>query len=147
MKENIMMRNLRRSIQNSFGRYLAIIIIIALGASIFVGLRTTRSDMIATGQVYMDRQNMFDLRLMNTYGWTEENVERIKAIDGIVDAEGMISVDALLYRSDIQTEGVYKVHTISQHINQVYLLGGRMPQAENECLADGGADISVRNYI
>ena len=137
MKENIMMRNLRRSIQNSFGRYLAIIIIIALGASIFVGLRTTRSDMIATGQVYMDRQNMFDLRLMNTYGWTEENVERIKAIDGIVDAEGMISVDALLYRSDIQTEGVYKVHTISQHINQVYLLGGRMPQAENECLADG----------
>ena len=137
MKENIMMRNLRRSIQNSFGRYLAIIIIIALGASIFVGLRTTRSDMIATGQVYMDRQNMFDLRLMNTYGWTEENVERIKAIDGIVDAEGVISVDALLYRSDIQTEGVYKVHTISQHINQVYLLGGRMPQAENECLADG----------
>ena len=63
MKRNMMGRNLRRSIRKSFGRYIAIAVIIALGTAIFVGLRSTKSDMVATGQRYTDEQNMFDLRL------------------------------------------------------------------------------------
>ena len=69
MKRNMMRRNLRRSIWKSIGRYIAIAMIIALGTAIFVGLRSTKTDMVATGQVYTDEQNMFDLRLISSYGW------------------------------------------------------------------------------
>ena len=69
MRRNMMRRNLRRSIVKSLGRYIAIAMIIALGAGIFVGLRSTNMDMVATGQAYTDAQNMFDLRLLSTYGW------------------------------------------------------------------------------
>ena len=48
MKRNMMGRNLRRSIVNSLGRYIAIATIIALGTAIFVGLRSTKMDMVAT---------------------------------------------------------------------------------------------------
>ena len=61
MKKNAMRKNLTQSIAKSFGRYIAIVAIIALGASIFVGLLMTKTDMVATGQKYMDEQNMFDL--------------------------------------------------------------------------------------
>ena len=61
MKINAMSKNLSQSILKSFGRYLAIILIIALGSSIFVGLLMTKFDMIATGQKYMNEQNMFDM--------------------------------------------------------------------------------------
>ena len=54
MKRNMMRRNLRRSIMSSIGRYIAIAMIIALGAAIFVGLRSTKMDMVATGQAYTD---------------------------------------------------------------------------------------------
>ena len=81
MRKNMMRRNLLRSIKNSIARYLAIVAIIALGAGMFVGLRTTKSDMIATGQQYMDEQNMFDLRLLNTYGWSLEDVQKVAALN------------------------------------------------------------------
>lgn len=137
MKRNMMRRNLHRSIKRSIGRYIAIVAIIALGAGMFVGLRTTKSDMIATGQRYMDQQNMFDLRLLSTYGWEREDVARVAQIEGVEDAEGVISMDAIVYLEDAQAEFVYKLYSIPETINKVYLHGGRMPESPNECLADG----------
>ena len=49
MSRSAMAVNLGRSIRKSLGRYVAIAMIIALGASIFVGLRMTKRDMVATG--------------------------------------------------------------------------------------------------
>ena len=137
MKKNVMRKNLRQSIRSSMGRYIAIVAIIALGAGMFVGLRTTKSDMVATGQKFTDEQNMFDLRLLNTYGWGVEDVERIAGMDGVVDAEGVISMDVLVSRGDSTDESVYKLYSIPEKVNKVYLLGGRMPEKPDECLADG----------
>lgn len=132
-----MRRNLWQSIKYSLTRYIAIVAIIALGGGIFVGLRTTKSDMIATGQRYMDEQNMFDLRLLSTYGWNKSDVEKVAALEGIDEAEGSISVDVIAHFSGAETDSVYKIYSIPQHINKVYLHGGRMPQNDYECLADG----------
>lgn len=137
MKKNIMRKNLRKSIRNSLGRYIAIVAIIALGAGMFVGLRTTKSDMIATGQKFMDEQNMFDLRLMNDYGWSDTELDAIKQMDSVVHAEGTVSMDVIAYTDSASNESVYKLHQIPETVNKVYLLGGRMPESADECLADG----------
>lgn len=137
MRKNVMAKNLSQSILKSITRYIAIVLIIALGAAIFVGLRTTKSDMVQTGQEFMDAQNMFDLRLLNSYGWTEENVAEIAAMDGVVDAEGMIYTDVLAYWDGVSDEAVFKVYAMPDTVNLPYLIGGRMPEAPNECLVDG----------
>lgn len=137
MKKNVMRKNLRQSILKSITRYVAIVAIIALGAGMFVGLRSTKTDMIATGQRFMDTANMFDLRLASTLGWNLEDVAEVAAMDGIVDAEGVITMD-VLGRPDISGEdGVYKLYAIPETVNKVNLLGGRMPEAADECLVDG----------
>ena len=84
-----MRKNLLQSIKGSLGRYIAIMAIIALGAGIFVGLRMTKTDMVATGQKYTDAQNMFDLRLLTSYGWSKDQVEQVAQLEGVVDAEGL----------------------------------------------------------
>ena len=137
MRKNVMAKNLSQSILKSITRYIAIVLIIALGAAIFVGLRSTKGDMVQTGQEYMDAQNMFDLRLLNSYGWTEENVEQIADIDGVADAEGVIYMDVLAHVDGLNDESVFKVYTLPERINVPYLMGGRMPQAPDECLVDG----------
>ena len=86
MKKSAMRKNLTQSILKSLGRYIAIVAIIALGASLFVGLLMTKADMVATGQRFMDNQNMFDLRLISSYGWSEHSVEAVSKLDGVVDA-------------------------------------------------------------
>ena len=136
-KKNVMVKNLWRTIRGSFGRYLAIVAIIALGASIFVGLLSTKMDMVATGQVFMDRQNMFDLRLLSTYGWSQAELNKISQIAGVAYAEGSISIDVLGNGYSSEKDAVYKAHSIPESVNKVNLLAGRMPTSPDECLADG----------
>ena len=135
MKKNRMRRNLLRSIQKSIARYIAIMAIIALGSAIFVGLRTTKSDMIATGQHYMDQQNMFDLRLLSTYGWSLDQPEKIAELPGVAKAEGVIHFDAIISFGDGK-ESVFKLYSLPDEINKTFLHSGRMPQNPGECVID-----------
>ena len=137
MRKNRMRKNLYQTILKSLGRYLAIVAIIALGCGIFVGLRITKADMIATGQVYTDEQNMFDLRLISSYGWSLSDVQKIAAMDGIAQAEGVFTLDVFARMDDGEEDQVYRLYSLPEKVSQVYLLGGRMPQAPNECLVDG----------
>ena len=135
--KNVLMKNLLRTIRQSFGRYVAIMAIIALGAATFVGLLTTKGDMVATGQKYMQQQNMFDLRILSAYGWSQAELDKVKGMEGVDNAEGVISMDVLGSHSATGKEYVYKLYSIPETVNKVYLLGGRMPEKADECLIDG----------
>ena len=137
MRKNAMRKNLQQSILKSLGRYLAIVMIIALGASMFVGLLMTKSDMVATGQKYMDEQNMFDLRLISPYGWDKEHVKQIARLETVVDAEGVLYLDAVADLGNIQEGAAYRFYEIPERMNKIVLRGGRMPERPDECLADG----------
>lgn len=144
MKKNAMRTNLRQSIRSSFGRYIAIVAIIALGSALFMGLLMTKSDMVATGQQYMDKQNLFDLRLMNSYGWTQEYVTEVARMEGVAEAEGITYVDLIARIGDEGEDGVHRFYAIPETLDKVALRGGRMPENASECLADGfryGSDI------
>ena len=116
MKRNAMRANLRQSILKSLGRYIAIAMIIALGAGIFVGLRMTKADMVATGQKYMDEQNMFDLRLATDYGWGREQLEKIAQLEGIVDAEALLYTDIIVRVGQSDDDSVYRFYSMPQYI-------------------------------
>ena len=137
MSRNAMRKNLRQSIVKSFGRYLAITLIIALGAGLFVGLLMTKTDMVATGQIFMDQQDMFDLRMISNYGWADKYVREFSRLEGVADAEGIYYIDLIANREGSDQESVYRFYTIPDSVNRVALRGGRMPQRDDECLADG----------
>ena len=135
-RKNMMARNLEKTIRSSLGRYIAILAIVALGAGLFCGLRVTKVDMIATVQRYTDDQNMFDLQVMNSYGWTQDNVDALSRIPGIESAEGCISLDALISFGG-GDDSAFKLISIPEQVNKVELTAGRMPAAPDECVLDG----------
>ena len=137
MKRNAMRKNLRQSILKSFGRYIAIVMIIALGASMFVGLLMTKTDMVATGKKFTEAQNMFDLRIMNSYGWTQSDVDKIARLDGVVDAEGLLYADLIVRVGKSTDDSVYRFYSLPQTVNRVDIRGGRMPEAIDECVIEG----------
>lgn len=137
MRKNVMGKNLTRSILRSMGRYLAIVLIIALGSAIFVGLRMTKVDMVQTGQVFTDEQNMFDLRFLSSYGWTEDQVEKAQALSGLTDVEAAVTQDVIVRLGETEEDAVYRFCALTEKVNRVELRGGRMPQRPDECLADG----------
>lgn len=137
MKRNIMGKNLLQTIRNSLGRYIAIVAIIALGAGMFVGLITTKSDMLATADKYVADQNMFHLNVLNTYGWTDQELEQISKLEGIADIQGNKTLDVIARFDQDGEDKVYRLHSIPDTVDRVHLMGGRMPQQSDECLADG----------
>lgn len=124
-----------REIKGSLSRYISIFAIIALGAGLFVGLRLSRPDFLETYDRYIDETIFFDYRLVSTLGMTVEDVSKVKDIDGVIDAEGIVSVD-FYYNSDDGDRFVLTAQSIPEEINLIDIKEGRLPEKPNECLGD-----------
>ena len=57
-------------------QYSAIFAIISLGVGFFSGLRITRDAMVNTGDDYLREYKLFDIRLISTYGFTDEEIAK-----------------------------------------------------------------------
>lgn len=124
-----------REIKGSLGRYMAIFAIIALGAGLFVGLRLSRPDFIETYDRYISEVNFYDYRLISTLGLTEDDVNEVKKLEGVIDAEGVVTSD-LMYKNEAGDNLIMVAQTIPEKINLIDLKAGRMPEKSSECLAD-----------
>lgn len=128
-------KNSIREIRDSFGRFAAIFAIIALGVALFVGLRMSRPDFLETFNRYIDECNFYDWRLVSTLGLTQEDVTEVKKLEGVLDAEGVVSAD-FMYESADGEDLIIVAETIPERINTIDVIEGRMPTKGSECLAD-----------
>lgn len=124
-----------REIRQSLGRYLAIMAIIALGVGIFGGLKNTKPSMHETTQQYLNSMEFYDYRLLSTIGFEEKDVDFFNKQNGVENAEGAYSFD-ILVMDDNANESVIKAHSISDKINKVQVIEGRLPQNDTECVVD-----------
>ncbi len=123
-----------REIKHSFGRYLAILVIIALGVGFFTGLRACRPALTSTVGAYFEHQRFYDYRFASTVGFSKDCADGFSDETDIAATEGAIYEDALIPFDG--GDAAVRVHSITESINLPCLVSGRMPEAENECLAD-----------
>lgn len=139
-----------REIKASFGRFMAIFAIIALGVGFFAGLKVTKEAMMTTVRNYLNQYGFQDFRLVSTLGFDQENVEALASAKDVQAAEGAVSFDVLYSRGD-GNQGVVKTFSVTRELNTLKLVQGRMPQEENECVADsqvfGESDIGSVIYL
>ncbi len=126
-----------REIRGSIGRFLAMVAIIALGVGFFAGLKTTTTDMLATADKFLGEHHFYDYRFASTLGFSKEQVEQIENSGLFHRCEGGISLDAVFFDKEANEERVMKTLSIPELVNLPDLIAGRMPIADNECLADG----------
>lgn len=133
---SMMRRTTRREIWNSFGRYLAILSIIALGVGFFAGLKMTKPTMVAIVDEYVRQQALFDYRLICTLGFEEEDVEAFYEAEDVRAVEGAVFADVIYRYGEEESEQVAAMHSLTEALNILDLRVGRMPQAPNECVVD-----------
>ena len=78
-----LLKDILREIKKSLGRFLSILLIVALGVAFFAGVKASVPDMKYTADAYFDAYNMQDIHLISTVGFTEEDVEAIRGIEGV----------------------------------------------------------------
>ncbi len=133
--KNAMAKDFWREIRNTRSRFFSLLILVALAVAFLSGLRSTAPDMKLTGDEYLDRQGLQDLRLLSTLGFSAEDVESIRQEEHVSAAEGVYTLDAFAAVGD--TETVVRVHTLTkQNIGLPDLLEGRMPQTAEEVVVE-----------
>ena len=124
-----------REIRQSFGRFFAIMAIVALGVSLFAGLKVTRSCMVKTTGDYFAEKNFYDYRILSTVGYDEQDVEAMRKQDGVRAAEGTVALDILCTLQN-GNEKVLKMYSLPQEVNKLELKAGRLPGSADECVVD-----------
>lgn len=114
---------------------MAILAIVALGVGFFAGLKVTKAAMLKTTGNYLKKQSFYDYRLLSTLGFTQEEVSFLRQAEGVLEAEGSASFD-IICENAAGSESVAKVHSITEKLNRLVVLKGRMPERADECVAD-----------
>lgn len=129
-------KNIFREIKNSKNKFLSLFTICAIGVGFFSGVRATGNDMKRSADDYYDSHNLFDLRVLSTFGLTESDVSAINEIDGITAYPSKYT-DLAMYKNE--SEYITRVYSIgSEEINNIDIKEGRMPQADDECIISIG---------
>lgn len=128
-------KSVLRSIRGSLGRYLAILAIIALGVGFFAGLRVTEPSILKTADAYIDELNLYDFRLVSTLGFTDEDVAAFAELEGIEAARGSVSAD-FIYVEEDGSEAVRHAHMLTEGMNGLDIVSGRLPESADECVLD-----------
>ena len=144
MRNRTFVKDIFRSISHSWGRFWAIFAIVALGAGFFAGLNATGPDMQLTGDQYYDQDNVMDVELLSTLGFTDKDIAAIRQTDGVQDVMAVHRTDVM---SEIGGEKkVIRIHGLPSDtdaaneawLNRPILTSGRMPENPGECVIGMG---------
>jgi len=123
-----------REIKETIGRYIALVLIIALGVGFFSGLKVTDPAMRQAMQQYFKDTSFYDYRLISTVGFEEEDVEFVAENVSARAVEGSVSFDVLADYAD--SSHAIKAISIPTNVNTIVLESGRLPENDDECLVD-----------
>ena len=126
----LLIKNIFKKILKSLGRFLSIMFIIALGISVFIGLRESTEGMLYTADNYYDKNNLMDFKITSTYGLTINDIKSLKNLNNVEKVISSYSIDVINEGKSI------RIHAIEEKINNLILINGKMPKNNNECLAD-----------
>ena len=124
-------KDIWRSVAKGKKRFISIALIAALGVTMMCGLRASCEDLRYSADRFFDEQHLFDIRILSTLGLTDEDVEALERLDGVLTAEGGFSETVYTKVSDQQKS--IEIRTLSEkEFNQPYILEGRLPVREDE---------------
>ncbi len=133
--KSMMKKTTIREIKHSFGRYFAILAIVALGVGFFTGLKVTKKAMTISADRYLTDGQLYDFRLLSTLGFEASDVDTLMEKEDVRSVEGAVFAD-IIYVDANHNDTVIKAHSLTEDINQVILTAGRMPKEPDECVVD-----------
>ena len=134
MRKKALRKDFYMEIRKSFGRFLSIFFIVAIGTAFFSGIRAAEPDMRLSGDAYFDQSKLMDLQVVSTMGLTADDLQAIREIKGVEQAQPVYSMDALC---DVDgSQKVVHIFSSQDGINELKVEKGRMPEKADECVAD-----------
>ena len=136
-------KDARRNIRKRLVSYLSICLVIMLGVAAFLTTTYMEAGIIKEAAGYYQDRGFKDFELISSLGVSEKNIETIKSVPGVTDAEGVMQYDGSLRKGDVK--GSVTVLSLTERVSAPLLVDGRMPVGTDECAV--GEDFAETNGI
>ncbi|TCZ80823.1 ABC transporter permease [Paenibacillus albiflavus] len=124
-----------RDIKQSIGQFIALVLVIAVGAFFYGGLVTYSDKLSAYTKDYYKEHNLSDLNVYYSQ-ISKDDVAGLSKVEGIKKIEGRYTFDATQAIEDYKTS--IKIHSIpvNNEINTPTMIEGSIPTKKDEILLD-----------
>ncbi|MBW9211896.1 MULTISPECIES: FtsX-like permease family protein [Terrabacteria group] len=141
VKAKTFWKSLGRLILKTKGRYINLVAIVAIGVAFFVGVSSSAGIMAHSVSSYNQRYKLKQATIYSNYGFEQEDVDKIAKQAEIKQSEASYFEDAQVL-SNHETR-ITRIHSYNpkKSINQFELVEGRMPENNQEVLAEKGSSI------
>lgn len=145
MKKKALWKDIWIEIGKSKARFFALLAIITLGVAFFAGIKAAGPDMLDTANQYYEDNNLYDLKVLSTYGLEEADI-------AILDETADLSVHPMR-TVDIEMEGsdflvkVFPLQSGADPVNAYALVDGRLPETSGEVALDAKQNLSSTYQI
>lgn len=149
-----------RSVARNKLRFLSVVIIVALGVSFYVGIKSASPKMNSTANSYFNSSNLADVRVTSRIPFSDSDIKKIYEFDGVDNVIKSRFVDALVSvggRQIVDGNGLSMSCRVEEfnaeqakkfsetgeadknYINRLNLTDGRYPETAGECVIDSRA--------
>ena len=123
-----------RNIDRQKTSYLSIILIALIGVLAFLSIEFTARALRKNGSQRYNELQFRDIEVVSTLLFSQEDLESIRQVEGVADAEAVWQVGA---KADMDGERRdVDVISLTQRLNQTELVEGRLPTEAGECAAE-----------
>ena len=102
-------KNIAKEFKTSFGRFIAIMAIIALGVGFLIGVTQATPDMKNTMSTYLIDNKAYDIDVKGTFGLTQADIDAIRGLKDDAGNEIVESVTPVISTDAVVTAGEYEV--------------------------------------
>ena len=121
-------KDIIREISKTKSKFLSIMIIMFLGVFVFIGLKETTPTMINTYNKTLEQHNMYDLRVTNSFGINNGDIEEIRKLGNIDKLE---IYNKKNYKLENSTNSI-DIETLPKELATPKLIKGKLPINNNE---------------
>ncbi|MDR3052241.1 MAG: ABC transporter permease [Coriobacteriales bacterium] len=143
----------KRELLRTPGRFIAVFLIIVLGAGYLAGLQSAGPGMLGTANHYFSEKRLADFWLYCDKGITEKDVEMVRALPDVAEASGSYRVDLSVFVNE--TAFRFSLRSLPRdaaqggedYLAQLDLVEGRLPTSATECVADPSASLKIGDTV
>ena len=125
-------KDIIRTIGHSKKRFISLVAITALGATMLTGLSMACIDLREAASALYTRQRLYDICVQSTYGLSQADLDELSTVDGVACVEGSYQQDTYTRVDGSRATVTVKALTSASELNEPYVVDGRLPKAAGE---------------
>ena len=121
---------LLKNIKKTRVSFLSVLIFVALGVAVYTGMGWAGHGILKSFDEQFEKQNMEDLEISFPLGVSDEELDMIRAIDGVDEVIGSYTA----YETFEYNDGTYqaKMEMLADGVNTPYNITGELPKEQGE---------------